>query len=318
VSLRLPADVVELLRCPACSSAVIVGETEIACSNSSCSRRYPIVEGIPILLDEQKSLFSIEDVAGKKAFLPPPGGLRERILQALPTVSKNINASRNYRRFASLLGSSNPPPKVLVIGGATEGAGMHSLPLRAFTLIETDIYLGPQTSIACDGHDIPFRDNTFDGCIIQAVLQHVVDPFRCIAEVHRVLKPGGLVYAETAFMQQVHGEAFDFIRFSHRGQRRLFRYFEEVDSGATCGPAMALAWSYQYFLLSWARSRAMRGCALVFARLTSFWLKYLDIVLINRRSSLYAASAFYFLGRKTAQPLSDKDLVFTYRSAERD
>ena len=67
-----------------------------------------------------------------------------------------------------------------------------------------------------------------------------------------MLKGRGVVYAETPFMQQVHMGPYDFTRFTHSGHRRLFRRFEEVESGAVCGPGMALAWAYQYFLLSFA------------------------------------------------------------------
>ncbi len=84
-------------------------------------------------------------------------------------------------------------------------------------------------------------DESFDGVICQAVLEHVLDPYRCVEEIHRVLRPNGLVYAETPFMQQVHGGTHDFTRFTHLGHRRLFRKFAEVDSGVVCGPGMALA-----------------------------------------------------------------------------
>ncbi len=43
--------------------------------------------------------------------------------------------------------------------------------------------------LICDAHDIPFADRSFDGVIVQAVLEHVVDPFRCCEEIHRVLIP---------------------------------------------------------------------------------------------------------------------------------
>jgi SAM-dependent methyltransferase len=41
-------------------------------------------------------------------------------------------------------------------------------------------------------------------CWIQAVLEHALDPPVVVAEIYRVLKPGGLVYADTPFMQRVH------------------------------------------------------------------------------------------------------------------
>ena len=125
--------------------------------------------------------------------------------------------------------------------------------------------------LICDAHDIPFADGSFDAVIAQAVLEHVVDPHRCVAEIHRVLNAQGVVYAETPFMQQVHAGRYDFARFTHLGHRRLFRMFQEIDSGAVCGPGMALAWSYQYFLMSFTTSKTLRKLAGVFARLTSFF-----------------------------------------------
>ena len=125
-------------------------------------------------------------------------------------------------------------------------------------VVESDVELGPRPAVLFDAHDIPFEDGSFDGVIAQAVLEHVADPYRCVAEIHRVLKPGGVVYAETPFMQQVHEGAYDFTRFTHLGHRRLFRDFSEVASGVACGPGMALAWSWQYFLMSLAGRGATR------------------------------------------------------------
>jgi SAM-dependent methyltransferase len=149
--------------------------------------------------------------------------------------------------------------------------------------------------------------------IVQAVLEHVVDPYRCVREVHRVLKTGGLVYAETPFMQQVHGRQFDFTRFTLLGHRRLFREFEELDSGAACGPGMALAWSFQYFLLSFSTTRSVRVVLRGVSSFATFFLKYFDRFLIDRPGALDAASGFYFLGRRCERSLSDKELITLYR-----
>ncbi len=108
-------------------------------------------------------------------------------------------------------------------------------------------------------------------------------------EIHRVLKPNALVYADTPFMQQMHGGRYDFERFSYWGHRRLFRQFEsEVDSGVTCGAAWPLAWSYTHFLRSFARGRHLRHLLNLFANLTSFWLKYFDAYLVRQPAAIAA------------------------------
>jgi SAM-dependent methyltransferase len=133
---------------------------------------------------------------------------------------------------------------VLVVGGGVVGAGLKELLARpAIQFIETDVYFGPRTALICDGHDLPFVDQSIDGIIIQAVLGCVMDPNRCVAEMSRVLRPRGVVYAEAPFCQQVVEPASDFTRFTHAGLRHLFRGFDEIASGASGGPATALAWS---------------------------------------------------------------------------
>lgn len=40
-------------------------------------------------------------------------------------------------------------------------------------------------------HGLPFRDEAFDGAVLGEVLEHVVDPRFVLAEIQRVLRPGG-------------------------------------------------------------------------------------------------------------------------------
>ena len=53
----------------------------------------------------------------------------------------------------------------------------------------------------------------------------------------------------------------------------------------------------------------------LFARLTSFFLKYFDYYLINKSSAFDAASAYYFIGRKGEHVLSDQELLKLYKGA---
>lgn len=242
-----------------------------------------------------------------------PNG-RPSALPCLPTLSRAFGSEENLEQFAATLSSEGVGSHVLVIGGGTRSSAVARLLRRSeVVVLETDAWPGPQTKLVCDAHDLPFADGSFHGVVIQAVLEHVVDPYRCVEEIHRVLAPGGLVYAETPFMQQVHGGRHDFTRFTHLGHRCLFRRFEELAAGAVCGPGMALAWSWQYFLLSFARSALSRRLLSVVARLTAFWLPYLDRSLIRRPEALDAASAVYFLGRRSDRALTDRELIALYR-----
>lgn len=234
--------------------------------------------------------------------------------KCIPTISKNIQSKTNYTSLLALLLKESSAPRVLVIGGRILGDGMETIAQCASVdLVETDVFIDQRTMLVCDAHDIPFADGSFDCVIMQAVLEHVVDPYTCADEVFRVLNTRGVVYAETPFMQQVHGGCYDFTRFTHLGHRRLFRRFEEIDSGAACGPGMALAWAYQYFLLSFATARVHRALLRTFAAFTSFHLKYFDSYLVSKPGALDAASGCYFLGRKSEQTLPDRELIKLYR-----
>jgi ubiquinone/menaquinone biosynthesis C-methylase UbiE len=227
-------------------------------------------------------------------------------------------AKRNYRTFAKLLGGYSRRPEILVVGCGELGNGLEELAERDdLELITTDVSLGSFVQFICDSHDLPFEDRCFDGVVIQAVLEHVADPFRTVEEIHRVLRSGGVVYAETPFMQQVHAGAYDFTRFTHLGHRRLFRRFAELESGAVVGPGTALAWSYQYFLLSFFNGSLTRMAVKAFTRLTGFWLKYFDLLIMHKSAAMDAASGFYFIGQKQETVLSDRELVQLYRGAVR-
>jgi ubiquinone/menaquinone biosynthesis C-methylase UbiE len=47
------------------------------------------------------------------------------------------------------------------------------------------------TFLKMNGEDLQFEDNSFDFCYCHTVLQFTPDPSAMVAEIHRVLKPGG-------------------------------------------------------------------------------------------------------------------------------
>ncbi|QUY41684.1 methyltransferase domain-containing protein [Acaryochloris marina S15] len=305
-----------LLCCPVCKGHLELQDHHLSCQNPGCPSIFPVVNSAPILLNESTSIFSIAEFEEEEGTIVPPtgNGVKARISAALPNIDVNPVAKQNYKQFTQQLLQYSDHPKVLVIGCGNLGQGMEALVSQSnIELIESDIYFSERTQLICDAHDLPFADQSIDGVIIQAVLEHVVDPYRCVAEMHRVLKPNGLVYAETPFMQQVHMGRYDFTRFTHLGHRRLFRHFQEVESGPVGGPGMALAWSYQYFLLSFTKRKALRKLIKIFTRLTSFYLQYFDRYLVQQSGVFDAASGYYFIGKKDTVVLSDRELIKLYK-----
>jgi SAM-dependent methyltransferase len=306
----------ELLRCPICHGDLKAVEAGHECL--ACGKLHPTFHGVPVILHEENSVFSAEEYRSQPMGVGDGApSLKDKINALRPSIGWNVRGRENYARYAQLLKEMGGRPRVLVLGGRVLGQGMEPIAEDPnVELVETDICTGPRTKLICDAHDIPFKDGTFDGVIIQAVLEHVCDPFRCVEEIHRVMKPGGLIYAETPFMQQVHGRAWDFTRFTDLGHRRLFRRFTEIDRGACCGPGMALAWAWQYFLLSFSTWKPLRALARLTAEATTFWLKYLDLWLIRTPGTQDAASGYFFLGKRSDEVLSDRALIGLWRGGE--
>jgi SAM-dependent methyltransferase len=314
-AMTLPPTVRDTLVCPVCHASLTDAGESLACGNPRCGSLFSTIRGIPILINQERSLFDVATFLKQApTFFKPVGRVRRSISAWMPTLSCNVTARSNFRQFREHLRRRAQRPRVLVIGGSVLGDGMEPLVEDpAIELVESDVALGPRAQLICDAHDLPFRDESFDGLVAQAVLEHVLDPARAVEEIYRVLKPGGLVYADTPFMQQVHGREFDFTRFTRLGHRRLFRRFDELDSGITCGPGVALAWSARYFLLSFFDGGASRAVVSGLSRLAFFWLKYFDYRLVRKAAALDSASGFYFLGEKSRRVLSDRELVESYR-----
>ncbi len=203
-------------------------------------------------------------------------------------------------------------PVVLVVGGGEIGNGADRLYTDdGVEVVAFDIYAGPNVQFVADAHRIPFADGSVDAVVVQAVLEHVLEPARVVAEIHRVLRPGGLVYAETPFLQQVHEAAYDFTRFTESGHRWLFRDFSRIDSGVVGGPGVQLIWTLGAVVTGLTRSRTAGRLA----RVALFWLRFLDHV-IPATYQVDGASGVYFLGRRAEQPLPAAEMPVQYRGAQ--
>ena len=296
--------------CPVCKERL---NDDLYCIK--CKIKFPSVKNIPILINEENSIFCLNDYQEDNAYTFFGSKKKLSALKKIvPLTGFNYAAKKNYTLMSKKLLEKSDNPLILVIGGGVIGEGMDQLlSNKNITFINTDVSLTAHSQVICDAHDLPFRDETFDGVIIQAVLEHVVDPYRCVEEIHRVLTEEGIVYAETPFMQQVHGGAYDFTRFTWLGHRRLFRRFEEIQSGACCGPGMALADSWSYFLRSFTQNKTILMLLRAFSAYTSFFWKYFDHYLKRKPNTIDASSGNYFMGVKKAGYLfSDKELIKLY------
>lgn len=72
-----------------------------------------------------------------------------------------------------------------------------------------------------DGKTIPFENNHFDSAFSSEVLEHVFNPDEILAEINRVLKPGGLFLFSCPFFWQEHEQPFDFARYTSFALKHL-------------------------------------------------------------------------------------------------
>jgi len=212
----------KLLVCPSCKSKLKKESASYSCLDTRCSATYPIVHSVPVFIDERNSTFRLSDYTAQgDGRHGNASSLRKKIRAITPRISANLVARRNFAEFARLLLNETASPLVLIVGGAEIGAGLKELlENERLLFLETDVAIGTRTKIVCDATYLPFRDQSVDGVIAQAVLEYIPDLERSVGEIYRVLKTDGLVYSEMPFMQDVHGGRYDFTRLTHLGHRR--------------------------------------------------------------------------------------------------
>ena len=106
--------------------------------------------------------------------------------------------------------------------GLVTDCGAGQRPVYFDNVVNYEIVDYDTTDVIGVGENLPFKDDSFDGVISVAVLEHVRDPFRCASEIVRVLKPGGKLMCCVPFLQPLHGYPHHYYNMSHQGLAALF------------------------------------------------------------------------------------------------
>lgn len=126
------------------------------------------------------------------------------------------------------LGSGNMPYKPLVV----------SQPLvkryLAVDWRQTSIY-HTVPDIYWDGKTLPMESNSVDCIMMTEVLEHLSQPVAVLKEVHRVLKPAGLLMGTTPFVWPLHEVPNDRQRFTPLGVADLLAQADFVSAEVTGG-----------------------------------------------------------------------------------
>ena len=104
------------------------------------------------------------------------------------------------------------------------GSGPNRLFPNSLTL---DIYAGCEPDFVHDLNQTPYpiAENVFDLVICLHVLEHVQNLVGAVTELHKVLKPGGLLFVEVPYFTSVH--FFTDPTHAHAFASRSFDYFVE-------------------------------------------------------------------------------------------
>ena len=296
------------LRCVSCNTAGSLAEKRNVLECSHCMSSFELDDGCPIFLDgEVKKAFESDLSSDVASTMVDEYSLESdknvswkgRIYSILrpPEIMHHFNHDLSRRAdTCQLFNHKGSNTRILNVGGG---------PFR-YSDRELTMNIRPFYNVDCvgDGHDIPFANNTFDSVICVAVLEHVHNPEKVVSEMIRVLKPGGILYAEVPYIFFFHGYPNDYKRYTREGMKRLFGETEGLDIGMTQGPVSAVLQSANTLIDimvpdHWHLTKKLLNGTY---RWLFFPFKYIDILLRNNPKAHRLAGGFYALGRKKSTP----------------
>jgi SAM-dependent methyltransferase len=124
--------------------------------------------------------------------------------------------------------------------------------------VAVDMRRSPRVSVLAAAEEIPLRSEQFELVICTQVLQYVADPARAIAEIFRLLKPGGhlLMSVPAAYPRDSEHECW---RFLPHGLKTLTASFRRVEIAAEGGSISGLCRTVAVWLTMFAHPAFLRS-----------------------------------------------------------
>jgi SAM-dependent methyltransferase len=104
--------------------------------------------------------------------------------------------------------------------------------------------------VRLDATALPFAAQSFDLVLFIEVIEHVPDAAKAMAEVARVLRPGGVLLITWPFNYMIHEDPHDYVRFTEFGMDRILRaYGLKIESIVHRGGVLVVAAEVIKFLV---------------------------------------------------------------------
>ena len=133
----------------------------------------------------------------------------------------DVNRGGDFRpRFFEILETLGEDAVVLDIGG-----GKRQLDDPRY--LNLDYSYHDEPDLFGDATKLPFKDDCIDFVYTAAVLEHINNPIAAGREIYRVMKSGGVLLANSAFMQPVHSEGQHFFNHTIYGIDHVFNQFKD-------------------------------------------------------------------------------------------
>ncbi len=140
--------------------------------------------------------------------------MRKHLRRFIEVVINHIPIAQPIYEFGSLQVSNSP-----------EVESLRSL-FPGTEYVGCDMREGPGVDRVMNLHAIDLPDNCVGTVVCMDTMEHVEYPRKAIAEIHRILQPGGMVIMSSVMDFPIHGYPNDYWRFTPEGFKSLLNVFE--------------------------------------------------------------------------------------------
>lgn len=177
------------------------------------------------------------------------------------------------------------------------GSGVHR---PREDVVNTDIFYYEGVDLVANAEELPLATGSVDAIVCESLLEHVPHPEKIVADMFRVLKPGGEMYIVIPFVYPFHASPNDFQRWSTTGLRHLLREGQSVEIGTRAGPTSALTgqlgtWLAIVFSFGY---EPLYNLLSLLTLLVTFPLKFLDLLFGWYPTAIHGAGQFYAVAKK--------------------